>query len=71
MAQCWPWSYQVADKKISLFNQPVFFHADHRIEMLNVERLVQEAVEAWKNNETIPVVEQQIVVEKNDEVTDF
>ena len=39
--------------------------------MLNVERLVQEAVEAWKNNETIPVVEQQIVVEKNDEVTDF
>ena len=39
--------------------------------MLNVESLVQEAVEAWKNNETIPVVEQQTVVEKNDKVIDF
>ena len=39
--------------------------------MLNTETLVQEAVEAWKNNETIPVVEQQILIEKNDEVIDF
>ena len=60
------------NKKNSLFNQPViFFHADHRLEVLNVQSLVQEAVEAWKNNETIPVVEQQTVVEKNGEVIDF